>query len=88
MRRCPQCFKDLGDWRYCTNCGRSVANEVQSGTYLPLRTGHTRCPDCGKRVVGVYCSNCGRQLREYHLKVQKPVGFEQIKERLKLLFGK
>ena len=50
MVNCPNCGSDVGESKFCSNCG----------TKIEIETPKSLCPNCGSDVgESKFCSNCG-----------------------------
>ena len=53
MVNCPNCGSDVGESKFCSNCG----------TKIEIETPKSFCPNCGSDVgESKFCSNCGTKI--------------------------
>ena len=60
---CPNCGKDCGDGKFCSECGTQLQQSAKKDTQQTEWKVGMACPHCGgTKLEGIYCAFCGAQL--------------------------
>lgn len=64
MVKCQNCGNEVGEAKFCSNCGCEVERNVADNFSLNRTQKSKFCPECGSEVNGsaAHCSNCGCEL--------------------------